>query len=92
MKALTWTLCVLLAAANIFPANGLIDDVIEVLSLGKEIFHTVNGAWKEVETTFNHSDVDSLIGKQKEKEILNHLGDVYVGIHLLEDKVGLSLF
>jgi hypothetical protein len=92
MKALTHTLCVLLAAANIFPANGLIDDVIEVLSLGKEILHTINGVWERVETTSGHWNINLPIVKQKEKKILNHLGDVSNGIHLLEDKVRLSLF
>jgi hypothetical protein len=86
----TWTLCILLIASVIYPpsSEALIDDVIEVLSLGKEILHTVNGAWEVVEATSDQSDIElPIVKKNKEKKILSRLGDVSNGIHHLEDKV-----
>jgi hypothetical protein len=82
---LVWLL--LIATATLPRSNALIEDVIEVFRLGKEILHTVTGAWEVVDQTSGMSEIEIPFLKKREKKILKRMNDVSNEIHLLEKKV-----
>lgn len=68
--------------------NALIDDVIEVLKLGKEIGSTLYETWDIVEQRNNGDDgVEVPFRKKREKKILNRLNEVSRKISAFEDEV-----
>lgn len=68
--------------------NALIDDVIEVLKLGKEIGSTLLETWDIVEQRNNGDDgVEVPFRKKREKKILNRLAEVSRKIAAFEDEV-----
>lgn len=78
----------LLAIAFILPTSyALIDDVIEVLKLGKDITATLLETWNLVEQTNLGGGVEIPFRKEKQKKILNRLNAVTRKIEAFEDNV-----
>lgn len=78
------TLTVLLLAK---PSIALIEDVIDVIRLGKEVTSSVLETWQFVEQTNLVNEVEVPFMKQKQKKILNRMTDLSRQIALVEDKV-----
>jgi hypothetical protein len=87
IKPIVW--CLLIAASfhSIPHTNALVEDVIEVLRLGKEVLHTVTGAWEIVDQTSAASEIEIPFLKKREKKILRRMSDVSNEINHLETKV-----
>lgn len=77
-----------LTISKAYDTNALIDDVIEVLKLGKEIGATLYETWDIVEQRNNGDDgVEVPFRKKREKKILNRLNEVSRKISTFEDEV-----
>lgn len=79
------TLVVLL---SVKPSTALIEDVIDVIRLGKEVTSSVLETWHFVEQTNLVNDVEVPFLKQKQKKILTRMTDLSRQIALVEDQVG----
>lgn len=71
--------------------EALIDDVVEVLKLGKDIVSTLLETWNLVEQTNLGGGVDLPFRKEKQKKILNKISEVSRKISTFEDDVCNSL-
>lgn len=78
------TLAVLLSMK---PSTALIEDVIDVIRLGKEVTSSVLETWHFVEQTNLVNEVEVPFLKQKQKKILTRMTDLSRQISLVEDKV-----
>lgn len=67
--------------------EALIDDVVEVLKLGKDIVSTLLETWNLVEQTNLGGGVDLPFRKEKQKKILNKINEVSRKISTFEDDV-----
>lgn len=65
----------------------LIDDVVEVLKLGKDIASTLLETWNLVEQTNLGGGVELPFRKEKQKKILNKMNEVSRKINSFEDDV-----
>lgn len=74
------------------PSSALIEDVIDVIRLGKEVTSSVLETWHFVEQTNLVNEVEVPFLKQKQKKILNRMTDLSRQIALVEDKVNVLLF
>lgn len=78
----------LLSISKAFESNALIDDVIEVLKLGKDIGVTLLETWDIVEQRNNgDGGVEVPFRKKREKKILNRLNEVSRRIAAFEEEV-----
>lgn len=78
------TLVVLLSAKQ---STAIIEDVIDVIRLGKEVTSSVLETWQFVEQTNLVNEVEVPFLKQKQKKILTRMTDLSRQIALVEDKV-----
>lgn len=78
---------VVLTISKAYETNALIDDVIEVLKLGKEIGATLLETWDIVEQRSGDGGVELPFRKKREKKILNRLNEVSRKIAAFEDEV-----
>lgn len=78
------TLVVLL---SVKPTTAIIEDVIDVIRLGKEVTSSVLETWQFVEQTNLVNEVEVPFLKQKQKKILTRMTDLSRQIALVEDKV-----
>lgn len=78
------TLVILL---SVKPSTAIIEDVIDVIRLGKEVVSSVLETWHFVEQTNLVNEVEVPFLKQKQKKILNRMTDLSRQISLVEDKV-----
>lgn len=69
------------------PSTAVIEDVIDVIRLGKEVTSSVLETWHFVEQTNLVNEVEVPFLKQKQKKILNRMTDLSRQIALVEDKV-----
>lgn len=67
--------------------EAVIDDVIEVLKLGKDIASTLLETWDMVEQTHNGADVQLPFRNKRQKEILKRINEVSNQINRFEDDV-----
>lgn len=67
--------------------EAIIDDVVEVLKLGKDIVSTLLETWNLVEQTNLGGGVDLPFRKEKQKKILNKISEVSRKISTFEDDV-----
>lgn len=65
----------------------LIDDVIEILKLGKDITSTLLETWNLVEQTNLGGGVEIPFRKEKQKKILHRVNEVHRKIDAFEDNV-----
>lgn len=68
-------------------ANALIEDVIEVLKLGKDVASTLLETWELVEQTNLGGDINVPFRKEKQKKILSRIAEVSRKIDTYEDEV-----
>ncbi|XP_031632297.1 uncharacterized protein LOC116346405 isoform X1 [Contarinia nasturtii] len=68
-----------------YQAEALIDDVVEVLKLGKDITSTLLETWNLVEQTNLGGGVELPFRKEKQKKILNKINEVSRKINNFED-------
>lgn len=57
-------------------ANALIEDVIDILALTKEVVSAVAGTWKIVEQTKLGNDIDLPFLKRKEQKIIMRMAEL----------------
>lgn len=70
--------------------EALIDDVVEVVKLGKDIASTLLETWNLVEQTNLGGGVELPFRKEKQKKILNRINEVSRRINSFEDEVCVS--
>lgn len=69
------------------PTEAVLDDVIEVMKLGKDIASTLLETWNLVEQTHNGDDVQLPFQNKRQKEILKRINEVSGQINRFEDDV-----
>lgn len=68
----------------------LIDDVVEIVKLGKDVASTLLETWNLVEQTNLGGGVELPFRKEKQKKILNRINEVSRKISTFEDDVRLQ--
>lgn len=80
-------LVICMPANRYFGADAVIDDVVEVLKLGKDIASTLLETWNLVEQTNLGGEVELPFRKEKQKKILNRINEVSRRISTFEENV-----
>lgn len=80
-------LTALVVLLSVKPTTAIIEDVIDVIRLGKEVTSSVLETWQFVEQTNLVNEVEVPFLKQKQKKILTRMTDLSRQIALVEDKV-----
>lgn len=70
--------------------NALIDDVIDIIHVAKELSSAVLKAWDIFESTPLSSDISLPISREKNKKILNRIKELSRQIDATEEQVGFS--
>lgn len=78
---------VLLTISKAYESEAVIDDVIEIVKLGKEVGTTLLETWEIVEQRTGDDGVEMPFRKKREKKILNRLNEVSRQIAAFEDDV-----
>lgn len=80
---------VCMPGSKFYQTEALIDDVIEVVKLGKDIVSTLLETWHLVEQTNVGGGVELPFSKGKQRQILNSINEVSRKISLFEDDVSM---
>lgn len=56
--------------------NALVEDVIDVLHLGREVIKTISSSWELADQVGVTNDIDLPFMKRKEKKILNRMAEL----------------
>lgn len=80
-------LSVCIPASKYYKAEAIIDDVVEILKLGKDVTSTLLETWNLVEQTNLGGGVELPFRKEKQKKILNKINEVSRKINAFEDDV-----
>lgn len=80
-------LSVCMPASKFHQTVAIIDDVVEVVKLGKDIASTLLETWNLVEQTNLGGGVELPFRKEKQKKILNRINEVSRRISTFEDDV-----
>lgn len=75
-------LCLL--APYIERSEAIVEDVIDVLHLGREVIKTISSTWELADQSGVTSDIDLPFMKQKEKKILARMAELSLEIHNVE--------
>lgn len=78
---------VCMPGSKYFQTVAIIDDVVEVVKLGKDIASTLLETWNLVEQTNLGGGVELPFRKEKQKKILNKINEVSRKINNFEDDV-----
>lgn len=78
---------VFMPSSKFYQTEALLDDVIEVVKLGKDIVSTLLETWHLVEQTNVDGGVELPFPKGKQRKILNKINEVSRQIKLFEDNV-----
>lgn len=84
-------LIVFMSGSKLHQAEALLDDVVEVLKLGKDITSTLLETWNLVEQTNLGGEVELPFRKEKQKKILNRINEVSRKINTFEDNVCITI-
>lgn len=76
-----------LPGSKFHQASALVEDVVEVVKLGKDIVSTLLETWNLVEQTNLGGDVELPFRNGKQKKILNRINEVSRKISTFEDDV-----
>lgn len=79
--------CIMLLILTAPATFGLIEDVIDVLRLSKEVVSSIASTWNLVEQAPLTNDIDLPFLKRKEKKILNKITEVSRQIELTETQL-----
>lgn len=71
--------------------NALIDDVIDIIHVAKELSSAVLKAWDIFESSPLSSDISLPISREKNKKILNRIKELSRQIDATEEQVGFAL-
>lgn len=74
-------------SSKFYQTEALLDDVIEVVKLGKDVVSTLLETWKLVDQTSVDGGVEFPFPKSKQRKILNNINEVSREIKLFEDNV-----
>lgn len=74
LKILLLFLC--LQSANIERVNALVEDVIDVLYLGREVIKTISSTWELAEQVGVTNEIDLPFMQRKEKKIFNRMAEL----------------
>lgn len=85
-------LCIFMPGSKFSQTEALIDDVIEVVKLGKDIVSTLLETWHLVEQTNVEGGVELPFQKGKQRKILNKINEVSRRINLFEDDVRIFIY
>ena len=72
-------LCLLLFCLQpliIKPTNALVEDVIDVLYLGREIIKTISASWELADQVGVTNEIDLPFMQRKEKKILSRMAEI----------------
>lgn len=83
-----YTICIL--SSKYYQTEALIDDVVEIVKLGKDVASTLLETWNLVEQTNLGGGVELPFRKEKQKKILNRINEVSRKINTFEDDVSQS--
>lgn len=87
--------CVCMPGSKFHQTEALVDDVIEIVKLGKDIVSTLLETWHLVEQTNVNGGgggVELPFSKGKQRKILNKINEVSRQINLFEDDVRIHKF
>ncbi|CRK92910.1 CLUMA_CG006339, isoform A [Clunio marinus] len=70
------TLLLLFAFQTPFHVNGLVEDVIEVLYLGREVIKTISSTWELADQVGVTNEIDLPFMKRKEKKIISRMAEL----------------
>lgn len=80
-------LSVCMPRSKYYQTVALIDDVVEIVKLGKDIASTLLETWNLVEQTNLGGGVELPFRKEKQKKILNRINEVSRKINTFEEDV-----
>jgi hypothetical protein len=72
------------------PTEAVIEDIIDILALTKEVIKTVAGTWEIVEQTQLGNDIDLPFLKRKEQKIIQRMSELSNEIRNTEMMVNLT--
>lgn len=78
--------------SKFYQASAVIEDVVEVVKLGKDIVSTLLETWNLVEQTNLGGSVELPFRKEKQKKILNRINEVSRKISTFEDDVCIIVY
>lgn len=73
------------------PTSALIEDILDVIKLSKEVTSSLLETWEIIEQTHAVNEVDIPFYKVKEKKILSRMAELTRQIDYVESEVGISL-
>lgn len=82
-----WLLLCLLMANHSIPATALVEDILDVIKLGKEVTSSLLETWDIIEQTHKGNEVDIPFYKVKEKKILSRMAELARQINVVESEV-----
>ena len=84
-------ICLLVAlhSINYEPAEALVEDVIDILHLSREVVKTISGTWELVDQTGLGNDIDLPFLKRKEQKIILRMAELSGDIRNTEKLVRL---
>lgn len=85
-------LLIVLLALTGASVNGLVEDIIDVLHLTREVVKSVAGAWEIVEQTQVANEIDLPFLKRKEKKIILRMAELSNEIKASEMMVSNIIF
>lgn len=86
-------ICLLVAlhSINLNPADALVEDVIDVLHLAREVVKTIGGTWELVDQTGLGNQIDLPFLKRKEQKIILRMAELSGDIRSTEKLVRISI-
>jgi hypothetical protein len=70
--------------------NALVEDVIDVLHLGREVIKTISSSWELADQVGVTNDIDLPFMKRKEKKILSRMAELSLEFKNAEMQVRVS--
>lgn len=71
-------ICLLFAlhSINLNPADALVEDVVDILHLAREVVKTISGTWELVDQTGLGNQIDLPFLKRKEQKIILRMAEL----------------
>lgn len=89
---LSVSLLLVLVLSNVQRTSAIIDDVLDVIHIGKEVATGVLQAWDIVEQTNFGDQIDLPITREKHKKVLRRLKELSRQIEMAEAKVCVHVY
>lgn len=72
---------------QLVPATAIVEDILDVIKLGKEVTSSLLETWEIIEQTHKGNEVDIPFYKIKEKKILSRMSELSRQIDVVESEV-----